>query len=184
MALVENRPHERNRHRLDAFLDEEPAGGAHVVLVQRCLDRAVGDDALARAFAQIARHQHDCRGIFGIVAVSVLLVAEPDFDRIFVAGGADQTGLAAFVLNQGVEPDGRAVDAEVGIRKRSRREFRRGLRQSVSCLLRWRGSDRRASRAPCTSAHRPIGAARTRSVKVPPASMPRRYFVRIAFLRR
>ncbi len=116
VALIENRPNERDRDRLDAFLDEEPAGGAHVVFVQRRLDRSVRDHPLAHAFAQIARHQHDRRRVFGIVAVAVLLVAEPDLDRILMAGGADQAGLAAFVLDQRVEPDGRAVDAEVGIR--------------------------------------------------------------------
>jgi len=33
-----------------------------------------------------------------------------------MAGGADQAGLAALVLNERVEPDRRAVDAQVGIR--------------------------------------------------------------------
>ena len=47
MTLIENRPNERDRHGLDPFPDEEPAGGAHVVFVQRRLDRPVGDHALA-----------------------------------------------------------------------------------------------------------------------------------------
>ena len=116
VVLIENGPNERDRHRLDPFLDEEPAGGAHVVFMQRSLDRSVRDHALAHALAQIARHQHDRRRVFGIVAIPILFMAEPDFDRILMAGGADQAGLAAFVLDQGVEPDRRAVNAEVGIR--------------------------------------------------------------------
>ena len=46
-------------------------------------------------FAQIARHQHRRGGIFGIVAEAVFLVAVADLDRILVAGGADEAGLAA-----------------------------------------------------------------------------------------
>jgi hypothetical protein len=42
-------------------------------------------------------------------------VAEPDLDRVLVASGADQAGLAPFMLNESVEPDRGAVDAQIGI---------------------------------------------------------------------
>ena len=87
-----------------------------VLFGHRRADLAGRQDALAHAAAQIARHQHHRRRVFRIVAVAVLLVAEPDLDRILVPGGADQAGLGALVLDQGVEPDRGAVDAQVAVR--------------------------------------------------------------------
>ena len=65
--------------------------------------------------AQVARHQHHRGRIFRVVAVAVLLVAKPDLDGILVPRGADQAGLGALVLDQRVEADGGAVDAQVAV---------------------------------------------------------------------
>ncbi len=80
------------------------------------MDRAVGDDPLAHTAPQIARHQHPGRRIERIVAIPVLLVAEADFQGILVTGGADQPDHGPLVLDQRVEPDRRAVDAQVAFR--------------------------------------------------------------------
>jgi hypothetical protein len=50
-------------------------------------------------------------------------LAEPDLDRIFVAGSADQAGLAAFVLDECIEPHRRAINAEIGVRHDLGRTF-------------------------------------------------------------
>src|SRR5205807_2274311 len=55
------------------------------------------------------------RRIFGIVAEAVFLVAVADLDRVLVPRRADETRLAATVRNQRVQPDRRAVDAEIAI---------------------------------------------------------------------
>ncbi|MPL86103.1 hypothetical protein SDC9_32079 [bioreactor metagenome] len=113
---VQHRPDEGDRDRLDALGQEMAAGLAHVLLVQRAVHGAGRQHPLAHAAAQIARHQHPRRRIVGVVAIAVFLVAEADLDAVLVAGRGDQPGARALVLDQRVQPDGGAVDAQIGVR--------------------------------------------------------------------
>ena len=121
MGGVQHRPDEGDGDGLHAFLAEQLAGGAHVGLFHRRAHRAIGHHALAHALAQVARHQHGGGGVFGIVAEAVFLVAVADLDRVLVARGADEAGLAAAMGDQRVEAHRGAVDAEIAVGDEIRR---------------------------------------------------------------
>src|SRR4029077_13924109 len=93
------------------------------------------DDAFAHALAEIARRQHDRGGVLGIVAVAILLVTQAYLQRILVTGGADESGLAALVLDESVEAYGRAVDAEVAIRHDAGRALVQFLADQLQAVL-------------------------------------------------
>ena len=115
MRGVEHRPDEGDRHGLDTLLKVQLASRAHIRLLHRRPDRAIGNDPLADTFAQIARHQHGGGGIFRIVAEAIFLVAIANLDRVLMARRTDEAGLAAAMGDQRVEADRRAVDAEIAV---------------------------------------------------------------------
>jgi hypothetical protein len=115
MGRVKHRPHERYGYGFNAFVDEQLARISHILLVHRGANVAIGQNALAHALAQVARHKHLCRRILRIVAVAIFLVAETDLDRVFMARSADKAGLGPLVLDQRIEPNGGAIDAQVTI---------------------------------------------------------------------
>ncbi|MNE04278.1 hypothetical protein D3C80_968020 [compost metagenome] len=115
MAGVAHRPDEGDGHRLHALGAEVLDGFAHGALVQRAVLAAVTEDAAADGTAQMARHQHVRRRVVGVVAVAFFLVAEADFQAVFVAGGAEQADLDPGALDQRVEGDCGAVDAQVAV---------------------------------------------------------------------
>ena len=65
----------------------------------------------------MALHQNLRSRVFGVVAVAFLLVAEADFQRVLVPGGADQAGLDPLVLDQRIQRHRRAVYAQIGLRQ-------------------------------------------------------------------
>ena len=81
------------------------------------------DHPFTDALSEVARHQHDRGWIFGIVAVAILLVAQPDLDRILMACRADQPSFASLVLNECIETDRGAVNAQVAFRDDRRGAF-------------------------------------------------------------
>ena len=92
------------------------AGVTHVFFMQAGVDGSGGNDPLADAAPQVAGGQHPCGRVFGVVAIAVFLVAQPDFDGILVARGGNQPGPGALVLDQRIQAHRRAVDAQVGVR--------------------------------------------------------------------
>ena len=116
MPRMQHRPDEADRHRVDAFGLEQLARRAHVGLVQRLADGAVGQNPFAHTAPQIARHQHGGGRVFRVIAIAVFLVAKTDLKAVLMPGGADQAGLGPLVGDQRIQPHGGAVDAKVTVR--------------------------------------------------------------------
>ena len=116
MVGVQNGPDERDGNRIHTFTDEMAAGVAHVFLVHRRVHSARGNHPFSHAAPQIARHQHGGRRIFWVVAIAVFLVAQTNFDAVFVPLGGDQPRLGPLVLDQRIQAHSRAVDAQIGVR--------------------------------------------------------------------
>ena len=144
MVRVQHRPDEGDGDGLDAFLGEDLAGRAHVVVLHRDAHRAIGEHALAHALPQVARHQHGGGGIFRVVAEAVFLVAVADLDRVLMARGADEAGLAAAMRDQRIEAHGGAVDAQVAVGDEIRRRDAEIIGDQLEAILdglggiRWR----------------------------------------------
>jgi hypothetical protein len=83
--------------------------------VQRAVLAAVAEDSATDRAAQVARGQHVCRRVVGVVAVAFFLVAQADFQAVLVALGAQQAHLDPGALDQRVEGHGGAVDAQVTV---------------------------------------------------------------------
>ena len=155
---------------------EHLAGGAHVLLVQRRADRAVRQHPLAHAAPQIARHQHRRGRIFRIVAIAVFLVAEADLDANphgppcrSARSCAPLCVISAF--RPTVVPLMHRSQFDTIMRGRHA-EVLGDQRQPV---LDGQGRVLRRATAPCKAAPCRSVSASTKSVKVPPASMPSRY---------
>ena len=78
-------------------------------LIQRDVHLAAGDDALPDSQATVRGHDHFSRRITEIPAVAVLLVPQPQFQRVFVARGHQQAGPGAVALYQCIQRNGAAV---------------------------------------------------------------------------
>ena len=112
VGVVEEGEEEADDHRVDLARLEEPGGGAHLVLVERGLDAALGgQDALADGHAVAALDQRarlpghvelDREVVRPLVPRHVQDVAE--------APGGEHAHLGAGILDHGVGRDGGAVD--------------------------------------------------------------------------
>ena len=50
----------------------------------------------------------------------VFLVAETNFERVFMAGGTEQAGLGSLMFDQGVDPDSRTENDQVAVLQKVR----------------------------------------------------------------
>ncbi|MNE04011.1 hypothetical protein D3C80_965320 [compost metagenome] len=115
VAGVAHRPEEGDGHRLHAFGTQVIDGLVYRAFVQRGVFAAITEDPAADGAAQVTRGKHVRRRVVGVIAVALFLVAEADLQAVFVALGAQQADLDPGALDQGVEGDRGAVDAQVAV---------------------------------------------------------------------
>ena len=157
--------------RLDVRLLELTDRSGERGLVQRDLDPAVGANALADAETELARHQRLGRRLAQVVAV--VLQALAHLEHVAMALGREQADPRPLALEQRVGRDRRAVDDPLGPAEHGAtlEAERRG-----QPLQPRHHADRgiggvEAALAIVTA---PLSSTATRSVKVPPTSMPMR----------
>ena len=118
--VVDERPQQRHRDRLDAVGEQAVDRGDHLVLLERDDHVAVAVDALGDAADQRARH--DRVGFAQPRGVDEVALGEPgdlrvdlaDDDRVLVAPGRDQAGARAGAGQHRVGRLRRAVHEQVG----------------------------------------------------------------------
>lgn len=110
------RVHEHHRHALDTLLAERLEGNAHVVFGERCLDGAVGEDALGYVEPQSTWHERRRRLPQHVVEGGPLSATELEHVAKAARGQDPDDGSAS--LEQGVEADRCSVEEEPGTGKR------------------------------------------------------------------
>ena len=122
---------------------------------------------------QLARHQRHGRRLAQVVAV--VLQAFAHLDHVAMALGGEQADPGALALEQRVGRDGRAVDDAARSRPAGRARSSRAPPPAARARPS-RPSDWSAGvEAALAMVTRPAASTATRSVKVPPTSMPMRY---------
>ena len=140
-------------------LGDRGAGGG---LVERGEDAAAGVHALGDLEAEVARD--DRREAAGH-AVGLRAGAAAELEHVAEARGGDQAGAGEAALEHGVGGGGGAVHDQVDVGERRRRPASRAARTPKAWLA---GVVGVLARRTVPAA----GSKRTRSVKVPPTSMP------------
>ncbi len=150
-------------------------------MIERDLDPAVRPDALAHAESAVARHQLPRRRLAQIVAV----VLEPlaHLDDVAMPLGGQQADLRALVLEQRVGRDRGAMHDALGAGEHRRAIEAERLRPAVRGRPSPRATGPPAWRAPWRSSPALAASTDTRSVKVPPTSMPMRSTRSASFVR-
>ena len=162
-----------DRDRLDLFLLQHGDRGVERGRVERDLDPAVGAHPLAHRQAQPARHELLGRRHAQIVAVVLQPLAH--LDDVAMAFGGKQAEAGALAFEQRVGRDGRAVHDAVGLRQQRGAVEAQALRRAVRDRRARRSTGPAASRALLQASSRRPASIATRSVNVPPTSMPMRY---------
>ena len=173
MAVVAPGVQVADRDGLDLGTGKLRDRGRQGLGIERRLDAAVGAHALAHAEPPIARHQRLGRRLAQVVAV----VLEPlaHLEDVAVALGRQQPDARALALEQRVGRDRRAVHDALGLARAARRSSTpsASARRSRPSMT---PSDWSAGvEGALASVTRPAASTATRSVKVPPTSMPIRY---------
>ena len=170
---VQERPYKGHCDGLYAFIAEQAYATSDVVFVQREAHRACAEDTFFDGIAQRTRHQYHSLWKVCIVAVTIFLVAETYFERVLVALRAEEARRDPLVLDERVDGDGGAQDDEV--RSRPRNAWTVQPRSVLICRRPFSMASGGLSGVESVLYGRiPVGAMRTKSVKVPPVSMPRR----------
>ena len=112
---VQKRPDQRNGHGLDTLFPKATDTAPDISFVERSTDFTGAQHALFDRASQRTRDQHGRLGKIRVIAVAVFLVAETNFERVFMAGGTEQAGLGSLVFDQGINSDGRTENDQVAV---------------------------------------------------------------------
>ena len=169
-----------DRDRLDLFPFQRIEGAVERGRVERCRDAAVGAQPLADAKAQFARNHLLGRRHAQIVAVVLQPFAH--LNHVAMAFGRQQPDPRPLVFEQRVGRDRRPVNDPLGLGQKRRELSPERFRQQVEpCDTPTDGSS--GVEGTLAKVALPKSSTATRSVKVPPTSMPIRYITEAALTR-